>query len=230
MEIHSPRHRRKNFPMKFILPACLLSTLFLLVLHANPDKANIQARYENAKLNRISLRKKMKTLPYAQQSALWADYVALQLAPAWYGTPWDFNGTSEIPQEGAIACGYFVTTILRDAGYPIQRVKLAQCASEQMIRQLTTQRAYYNQVSFEAFIHAMLLKGKSLSIIGLDNHTGFLYGDGKKLWFIHSSFVGTGRVCSEDASQCRILKGSAYKVVGFISQDAQFIKRWMAGN
>lgn len=230
MEIHSLRHRGGNFPMKILFTLCVFSILFFALLHATPDKSSIQARYEKAKLNRISLRKKMKQLPFAQQSALWTDYVALQLAPVWYGTLWDFNGTSEIPQEGAIACGYFVTTILRDAGYPIQRVKLAQCSSEQMIRQLTTQRAYFNQVSFEEFIRAMLSKGKSLSIIGLDNHTGFLYGDGKKLWFIHSSFVGTGRVCSEDASQCGILKGSAYKVVGFISQDTQFIKRWMTGN
>src|SRR5687768_5227389 len=28
--------------------------------------------------------------------------------PAWYGTGWDFNGTSEVPQQGKIACGYFV--------------------------------------------------------------------------------------------------------------------------
>lgn len=230
MEIHSPWHRGENFPMKYLLLSGIVSVLFFAVLYANPDKAGIQAKYEKTKLSRVALRKKMKQLPFAQQSALWTDYVALQLAPAWYGTPWDFNGTSEIPQEGSIACGYFVTTILRDAGYPIQRVKLAQCASEQMIRQLTSQRAYFNQVSFEAFIQAMLSKGKSLSVIGLDNHTGFIYVDGKKVWFIHSSFVGTGRVCSEDASQCGILKGSAYKVVGFISQDAQFIQRWMAGN
>ena len=50
------------------------------------------------------------------------------LLPAWYGTPWDFNGTSEVPQQGKIACGYFVSTILRDAGWKVERVRLAQQA------------------------------------------------------------------------------------------------------
>jgi hypothetical protein len=38
--------------------------------------------------------------------------------------------------QGNIACGYFVTTVLRDAGMLLNRVKLSQCASEEMIQQL----------------------------------------------------------------------------------------------
>ena len=40
----------------------------------------------------------------------------------WKGTPWDFNGTTRTPGEGAIACGYFVTTVLEQAGFKIERV------------------------------------------------------------------------------------------------------------
>src|SRR5579859_7168832 len=39
------------------------------------------------------------------------------ILPAWSGTPWDFYGTAERPREGTIACGYFVATVLRDAGF-----------------------------------------------------------------------------------------------------------------
>ncbi len=35
------------------------------------------------------------------------------IVPHWYGTPWDFNGHTNIPNQGEIACGYFVSTTLR---------------------------------------------------------------------------------------------------------------------
>src|SRR5687768_9423034 len=40
--------------------------------------------------------------------------IETRLFPFWEGTDWDFNGTTEVPGKGSIACGYFVTTILRD--------------------------------------------------------------------------------------------------------------------
>src|SRR5262245_48861455 len=38
------------------------------------------------------------------------------LFPFWYGTDWDFSGVTETPNQGKIACGYFVSTLLRDVG------------------------------------------------------------------------------------------------------------------
>ena len=61
-----------------------------------------------------------------------------EIFPSWYGTAWDFNGTTEMPQQGKIACGYFVSTVLRDAGWKVQRTRLAQQASENIILSLTT--------------------------------------------------------------------------------------------
>lgn len=46
--------------------------------------------------------------------------------PAWYGTPWDFNGISETPGEGLIACGYFVSTTLKQVGFNLNRYRVAQ--------------------------------------------------------------------------------------------------------
>ncbi|MFZ4797639.1 MAG: hypothetical protein ACOYMA_09105 [Bacteroidia bacterium] len=44
----------------------------------------------------------------------------------WYGTSWSFYGQTRIPKFGSIACGYFVTTILYDAGFDIPRVEWAK--------------------------------------------------------------------------------------------------------
>jgi len=40
-----------------------------------------------------------------------------QMMRCWLGHPYDFNGTATIPgEEKKIACGYFVSVIMRDAG------------------------------------------------------------------------------------------------------------------
>ena len=49
--------------------------------------------------------------------------------PAWMGTNWDFNGTSNVPKQGEIACGYFVSTTLKHVGFNLNRYKLAQQAA-----------------------------------------------------------------------------------------------------
>jgi len=59
-----------------------------------------------------------------------------KIFPCWYNTPCDFKGTTQQPGKGRIACGYFVTTVLRDAGFLIPRVKWAQFAPESMIHAL----------------------------------------------------------------------------------------------
>ncbi len=49
-----------------------------------------------------------------------------EMMRCWLGTPWDFNGTADGPGGGKIACGYFVATLLKDAGFRVDRYQLAQ--------------------------------------------------------------------------------------------------------
>ncbi len=151
------------------------------------------------------------------------------IIPSWIGTAWNFNGTSENPQQGSIACGYFVTTILRDAGLKLARVKLAQCASEEMITTLIQPRYIhrFSNVMIENFIQSIQQQGYGLYIVGLDNHTGFIYNDGKEIYFIHSTFVGTRNVQKEKAASSWVLQRSKYKVLGKISTDEKVLERWI---
>jgi hypothetical protein len=164
-----------------------------------------------------------------QKEKFFTAAVAETIIPNWIGTKWDFNGTTEIPQQGSIACGYFVTTVLRDAGVSLARVKLAQCASEQMIQSLVQPALIhrYSNVSITDFASAITKEGYGLYIVGLDNHTGFIYNDGKNIYFIHSTFVGTRNVQQELAVNSIVLKQSKYKVVGKISADATVLARWI---
>ena len=95
---------------------------------ASNTAATVSAKkinYDSCK-NAIPIIKKQHKLAWAKLSAIekekcFANAITNTIAPAWIGTKWDFNGITEVPQQGKIACGYFVTTVLRDAGLPAVR-------------------------------------------------------------------------------------------------------------
>jgi len=180
-------------------------------------------------LNKKSQQGRWTKISKQEKEKIFTSAVAETIIPAWIGTAWDFNGTSEKPQQGNIACGYFVTTILRDAGLSLARIKLAQCASEQMITSLVQSKYIqrFSQVKIEDFIQSIKGQGYGLYIVGLDNHTGFIYNDGKEIHFIHSTFIGTRNVQKENAATNWILEKSKYKVLGKISADEKVLDRWI---
>ncbi|MGE3824801.1 MAG: hypothetical protein AB7G44_11315, partial [Bacteroidia bacterium] len=93
---------------------------------------------------------------------------------AWYGTPWDFNGITQVPREGTIACGYFVTTVLRDAGFNIPRVKWAQLASEGVILKVCSDIKRFRTTAVEDAEAWIKAKEDGLYIVGLECHVGFI--------------------------------------------------------
>jgi hypothetical protein len=152
------------------------------------------------------------------------------LFPAWIGTTWDFNGTSQVPGEGTIACGYFVTTLLVHAGFDVQRAKLAQQASENIVKTLASEDDIWRFRKGDA--NVVLAKvhelGDGLYVVGLDNHTGFLFEHaGKPTRFCHASYVDPATVQCEPATDAAAF-ASSYHVVGRVTSDAT-LARWLAG-
>jgi hypothetical protein len=141
------------------------------------------------------------------------------LLPCWYGTPWDYNGITQVPQEGKIACGYFVTTTLRDAGMKINRVKLAQCIEQHVLWDLCTDFKKFSDAPLEKFVAAVEKEGYGLYIAGLDNHTGYLLNDGKDVWFIHSGVYPPKCTLKEKAINSITLRNSRYRVFGRVVFD-----------
>jgi hypothetical protein len=171
-----------------------------------------------------------KNATLSQQEQFLIQSLTQKVFPYWYGTRWDFYGTSLTPGKGSIACGYFVTTTLNAIAYPLDRVKLAKCASEKMIRALVQPKYiwHFNGMELSPFCSGLLLKGKGLYIIGLDNHTGYIWAKGNgELRFIHSSGRFPFCVINEDARESVVLRNSKYKVVGKISADEKFLKTWL---
>lgn len=153
------------------------------------------------------------------------------LFPCWMGTPWDFNGVTQKPGEGAIACGYFVSTLLRDVGYRVERAKLGQQASQIIIRSMTTDDLIKitSNSSMKNMEEVFKNRGDGLYIVGLDSHAGFVTVKGDTLTFVHSSYYTPPHaVCAEPLQGKNPFADSAYRVIGKIPGD-ESVKRWIKG-
>ncbi|MEO7311964.1 MAG: hypothetical protein ABIX01_16280 [Chitinophagaceae bacterium] len=204
-----------------------------------PTSRKVRPGYDRMK-SAVQLRKKLLQKRYpgdlntSSIIELQKEFVAIlvdSILPYWYGTPWDFNGTTQKPGEGSIACGYFITTVLQDCGLPIRRVKMAQCASQELVYDLVKKNPgkIFRNDSLAHFIDYIKSQGFGVYVVGLDSHVGFLYHDGSEVYFIHAKWVNPKAVLKEVAAQSSVLYYSSYRVVGKISDDEMFLKRWLQG-
>ena len=174
--------------------------------------------YSKCKTRSATLYKKYISKPDSINKEMLITNVRDSLFVCWYGTEWDFNGTTEEPGKGKIACGYFVTTILRDMGVAVKRYKHAQMASEDMINDICLKNniSRYTNEDILTFVEKMKAKGAGLYIVGLDFHTGFILNDGKEIYFVHSNYAGKKVVMSEIGSESTVLAASKRRVIGRI--------------
>lgn len=152
------------------------------------------------------------------------------LMPFWYGTRYSFYGQTETPGEGKIACGYFVTTVLEDLGLKIERNKLAQLPSEEMIKSLVEKESIrrFSQYTITDFLAGVRETGTGLYVVGLDTHTGFLLYQNNEIRFIHASGRFPYAVVNERAKESIILGKSKYRIVGKLSDDEKVLQNWLS--
>ena len=150
------------------------------------------------------------------------------LMNCWLGTPWDFNGTVSTPGGGKIACGYFVSTIMRDAGFDVQRINLAQQASQNIIRTFLPREALQIKTNTDYADYMDLVREQphGIYIIGLDKHVGFLVHNDKGLRFQHSGGL-LRRVVSQSQADAYAIEHSNYRVIGNITASDEVIMKWL---
>jgi hypothetical protein len=194
------------------------------------EKAIVDLKNYSKTLDSIALiKKKLKNKDISTLGNEFTAVLTKSIFPYWYGTEWDFNGTTQKPNEGKIACGYFVTTTLRAAGLNINRVKLAQCASEEMIKKLVSNENIYrfSGKSIQEFENTLKQKGNGIYVVGLDNHTGFVQLSNKGNFFIHASGIPPYKVVKEKLTESRLIVKSKYRVVGKLSSDKNLLLNWI---
>jgi len=148
------------------------------------------------------------------------------LMPAWEGTTWAFHGMTTTPREGEIACGFYVTTLLRDAGFQVERDRLARQASENIIRTVSPKKTMWRRigVSAEASVDGA---EDGLYIAGLDQHTGFVVVRAGAARFCDASYVSPAAVtCQPVATSASF--SSNYRVFGSVLADETLVK-WLEG-
>lgn len=150
----------------------------------------------------------------------------------WLGTPWAFHGMCEEPGSGEIACGYFVSTILRDAGFRVERIRLAQQPAQKIIQTFLPPEKTPVRVSvdYQKFLAEVQERGPGIRLVGLDRHVAFLIvpteGD---LRFIHSTKAPPGVVVDEDRDNATSLRDSNYRVTGNLTRNPEVIHGWLTG-
>jgi len=151
-------------------------------------------------------------------------YLSDSVFPYWYGTLWDFNGHTNSPQDGYIACGYFVSTTLKHIGFNLNRYKIAQQAAATITCSLCPDDQIQRFSSFNNIYMFLLNSEDAIYIIGLDYHTGFVLVQDGLPWFIHSDYI-SGNTIKELVVDSPAFS-SNYYIIGRLDNDST-IKKWL---
>lgn len=148
------------------------------------------------------------------------------LFPYWYGTPWDFNGVSQTPQQGKIACGYFVSTTLQQCGFQLERVRLAQQASSKIVNTLCDieSKKVFTGNDYNGLKEHIQSQENGLFIIGLDNHVAFISKEQTGIFVIHSS---PPHVKRQKLNESSVVTKSNYHVIGNFSHNPSILRKWI---
>lgn len=145
---------------------------------------------------------------------------------AWNGTEWAFSGYTAIPNQGTIACGYFVSTTLRDIGFNLDRYKLAQKSPTGEGRSLFLGKdpIAIHQDSLMQYVSCL---ADGLYFLGLSNHVGFLSIENGNHYFIHSNYINAAGVMKERLECSEAVQNSYSYLLVPLSTHNAFIKAWL---
>lgn len=160
-------------------------------------------------------------------------YMVNHLIPYWYGTFWSFEGHTATPQQGQIACGYFVSTTLKHMGLQLNRYKLAQRSPYNEAKLLscnTTIHKVKAKNTKDAITQFKAITKEGLYFIGFDeNHVGYLLNTNDNLYLIHSNYLEPVAVCVESVFESEVLSSFDTFYVLPISANNELMLKWLTG-
>jgi hypothetical protein len=202
-----------------------------LTIHTEKDSL---IQYSTIKNQAKQLRDRIKNQSISTDSAgiLFSDFLVNKMIPYWYGTTWDFNGHTDIPGDGLIACGYFVSTTLKHMGININRYKLAQKAAMDGAKIIQPNKSPIiwrgESAKFSDYFKENYKDG--LYKIGLSNHVGYIYKKAGEVFFLHSSYIDPPfAVTIELANESVALLQSTVFVITDITYNEFLIGAWLSG-
>jgi len=193
--------------------------------------------YTDAKIQMYSMKKELGAQFRAGAVSLdsvkevFTENLLNTIIPYWYGTTWSFEGHTAIPNKGEIACGYLISTTLKDMGLMLNRYKLAQkgpldealtigCGS--VVTTLVTKNTE------DALESIDLLVKEGIYFIGFDaGHVGYLVKRKEGLYLIHSNYLHPGEVQIECLEESRVFQSFSVFHIVDISNNEFLLVRWL---
>ena len=201
------------------------------------DLDSIAISYAGTKVDSGKLRLRLKeglrlgTINFGNIKTAFTNQLVDKIIPHWYGTPWSFGGHTAIPNQGEIACGYFISTTLRDMGINLNRYKLAQKSpidEAKMISCGSVINKIVQDTPQKAFEDIDRLTKEGLYFIGFDQgHVGYLLKREGKLFLIHSNYFSPAFVCIETLKESRVFKHFTKFHLVDISHNDILLQRWL---
>ena len=202
-----------------------------------PDRETYEAMKRDLERWRLELQDRHKKAPNVEarraverDARVLLETVLPEMMRGWLVTPWDFTGTASGPGREPVACGYFVSTVLLDAGFRLDRYRLAQQPSSRILTSLIPKETCRLLVDlpYERFVSDVEGMSDGVYLLGLDTHVAFLVvGDGG-FRFIHSSGSEPWRVVDEACGDAKVLRESRWRMLGNLTADEALLRKWLA--
>jgi hypothetical protein len=172
---------------------------------------------------------KQKKLIIVEARQYLEESLLTKIFPAWYGTLWSFEGYSDRPGYGTIACGHFVATTLSHLGLNFNRVRMGQLDSPYLIKSFVPKAKTFKSYDWpiEKFLSKASDLGDGIFIVGMDNHAGLLAIQGGNHLFIHSgSMAYLSAAHAEPPGDRSQLAISRWRMAGKLFSD-QMVVKWI---
>jgi len=209
-----------------LFTSCLDSDLITLNLNSNKYDSLSTTELQKEYQKQLTLIKsnKNKIEDIDSLGSYLHEQLTSEVFPAWYGTEWDYNGYTNTPREGIVACGYFVSTTLKHAGFNLNRFDLAKMYSSSIVKSLCGTPTTFTDI--DNMFAYLLEKDDDLYVVGLSSHVGFIEKKGEQIYFIHSNYIGPVAVEKEIAKDSDALNSSDIFVLGNITGNSELLKKW----
>ncbi|MBI1226268.1 MAG: hypothetical protein GC192_13625 [Bacteroidetes bacterium] len=178
-----------------------------------------------------AIKKSLNSMEFNEIGMQFEQLLVDEIIPHWYGTTWSFDGHTDQPQQGEIACGYFVSTTLQQVGLNVNRFQLAQQKPENEAKSLAVGTKIIEMEGANSAENIAQIKSKTsdgIYFVGLgQSHVGYLLKRKNELFFIHSSYFTPGTVTVELASKSPVFCAYSHYYIVELSNNKVFLKRWL---
>ena len=155
------------------------------------------------------------------------------IVPHWYGTPWSFEGHTETPGSGRIACGYFISTSLLHAGVRLNRYRLAQQNPETEAKAIAMgdpvsvfRGDWLREVA--PVLQTTLKDGLYFAGLG-GSHVVYLLKRKGALFVLHSNYTYPAQVLIEPAGERSVISNYPEFFIVPVSGNKRLIEAWLLG-